>query len=453
MQKCLLFLCCLSPVACADYSSVGGREQNPISIISKFEIIHEFTSPLGSIDAEGTNPIGELVELDGRLYGTLWQRGPNQDPVTQCNLTAVWHEDEQKKRCPGSVYSLALDGTGFQIEHAFMQLDEFGKNIDGYQPRAGLTTLDGRLYGTTWFGGPRGFGEAFSFVPGVPGAFVPERTFGAVAGVSDGTYPMAPLTVADGQLYGVASKNGAEQDGGTIFRLDAQLPLHKFIKATEGGIPRSGLAYTAGKLHGTTSVGGANNRGTYFTYEVATGIFTNIASFPEFVVHPNGRDNTPYNPLIVVSNGWVYGVRPFGGANGTGIIYRGDGLSLKIVFEFDNISAIVPPSPRFSNATGAFPMGALVEGRDGMLYGITRYGGDGGTGNIFRLARDGSLFQSLYSFPSDDTGLPRRPYGGLIVGSDGALYGTTHAGSSPGLGAGGAIYKFVPPTSAIDVCN
>ncbi len=447
MKKIAMFVLLAACQAPLDYSETSQQ-------LGTFEVVHEFTSSLGDPDAEGVAPIGELVEYQGRLHGTLWQRGPNQDPLVKCNLTAVWDEDEQKLRCPGSAYSVNLDGSDFQVEHAFGQLDPTKKNADGYQPRAGLVELDGRMYGTASLGGPRGYGEGFSFVPGVPASFVAERTFGALSGAADGAYPMARLTVADGHLYGVASKYGTEQDGGTIFRLDVQAPLHKFNKATQGGIPRGGLAYLGGKLHGVTNGGAANGRGAYFTFEVSTGTFTNVAPFPAFTTHPNGQDNTPYTPLAVVSDGRVYGVRTFGGASGTGLVFRGDGASLDVIFEFDNVSAATPPTPRFSNATGAFPMGALVEGRDGMLYGVTRYGGDNGTGNIYRIARDGSLFQSLYSFPSDSSGLQRRPYGGLIVGSDGAMYGTTHTGSSSStLGAGGSIYRFTPPTTYAAVCQ
>jgi uncharacterized repeat protein (TIGR03803 family) len=68
-----------------------------------------------------------------------------------------------------------------------------------------------------------------------------------------------------------------------------------------------------------------------------------------------------------------------------------------------------------------------------MLYGTTAYGGAHGSGGIYRRARDGSRFALVHSFDGGS------PYGGLTVGSDGALYGTTF---TPGQ-----VFRFVPPSA------
>src|SRR5262245_22201892 len=63
----------------------------------------------------------------------------------------------------------------------------------------------------------------------------------------------------------------------------------------------------------------------------------------------------------------------------------------------------------------------LVVGRDGALYGTTITGGPFGRGKLFRIDSEGS-FTSL-----DLLGDARRrsPAVALVVGSDGALYGTS----------------------------
>lgn len=91
----------------------------------------------------------------------------------------------------------------------------------------------------------------------------------------------------------------------------------------------------------------------------------------------------------------------------------------------------------FSVAEGARPTGDLVQGRDGLLYGWTSDGGDFNRGTLFRMAADGTGFQTLYSFgqgslPSDGA-VPQK--GGLLEVAPGLFYGTTFEGGLYGRGA------------------
>jgi uncharacterized repeat protein (TIGR03803 family) len=91
---------------------------------------------------------------------------------------------------------------------------------------------------------------------------------------------------------------------------------------------------------------------------------------------------------------------------------------------------------------GVFAVGRLVEGSDGALYGTTAIGGNYKTNNfgsyvsfgtIFKLNKDGSDYSVLHSF--EDTGRDGiGPAAGLLKGSDEALYGTTTSGGSNSLG-------------------
>lgn len=118
------------------------------------------------------------------------------------------------------------------------------------------------------------------------------------------------------------------------------------------------------------------------------------------------------------------------------------------------ITAVAAPSQTFQTLTtfngtdGVVPAG-VIEGTDGNLYGTTSDGGGGqyaGGGTVFRLTTGGSL-STLYSFcslPSCADGL--NPFAGLIQGSNGSLYGTTHQGGStsncPYGGAGcGTVFE------------
>src|SRR5581483_4768277 len=85
-----------------------------------------------------------------------------------------------------------------------------------------------------------------------------------------------------------------------------------------------------------------------------------------------------------------------------------------------------------SAGDGAAPVAALVEGSDGNLYGTTSAGGYFDLGTVFIIHKDGTGFTVLYSFGA--TGDGQMPFGSLVEGSDGALYGTTYGGGADGAG-------------------
>ncbi len=89
---------------------------------------------------------------------------------------------------------------------------------------------------------------------------------------------------------------------------------------------------------------------------------------------------------------------------------------------------------------GAQPNGytpsILTEGNDGNLYGTTENGGTSGDGTVFQLTPSGTL-TTLYSFTGGADGA--NPMGPLVVGTDGNLYGTTS--TDGGTGDGGTFFK------------
>ena len=80
------------------------------------------------------------------------------------------------------------------------------------------------------------------------------------------------------------------------------------------------------------------------------------------------------------------------------------------------------------------PYGALIRGSDGALYGTANSGGAFGMGVIFKIDADGSNLVRLHDF---DGMSGASPAAGLVKGSDGALYGTTESGG----GQGGVIFR------------
>jgi uncharacterized repeat protein (TIGR03803 family) len=104
---------------------------------------------------------------------------------------------------------------------------------------------------------------------------------------------------------------------------------------------------------------------------------------------------------------------------------------------------------------GANPVGRLVQGADGNLYGLTQTGGVSNTlcfygscGTTFRITLDGTL-TTLYTFCSQaDCADGANPSAGLVQGSDGSFYGTTLFGGTAAYctdsGGCGSVFKITP---------
>ena len=93
---------------------------------------------------------------------------------------------------------------------------------------------------------------------------------------------------------------------------------------------------------------------------------------------------------------------------------------------------------------GRDPASPLTFDSAGDAYGTTAAGGDFDLGTVFMLTPSGEE-QVLYSFQGGGDGSD--PHGGVILDSDGNLYGTTVAGGSGGICAGdgcGVIFELKP---------
>jgi uncharacterized repeat protein (TIGR03803 family) len=88
----------------------------------------------------------------------------------------------------------------------------------------------------------------------------------------------------------------------------------------------------------------------------------------------------------------------------------------------------------FNGTDGSSPSASLVVGPDGALYGSTLGGGVFQMGTLFRITADGT-FTKLHDFAGTDGGGPTAD---LVVGMDGALFGSTPVGGS---GGGGTLFR------------
>jgi uncharacterized repeat protein (TIGR03803 family) len=144
------------------------------------------------------------------------------------------------------------------------------------------------------------------------------------------------------------------------------------------------------------------------------------------VTFTNSGPGASISPVCDGTDGMLYGVTSVGGISNRGTLFRfkkdGSGFSTEVNFVFTN---------------GASPCGRLVEGGDGMLYGVTTEGGTNDDGIVYKVNKDGSGFSNLHTF-SLDSGEGGRPPAGLMKGTDGGLYGTTSVG---GAGGAGTVFR------------
>src|SRR6266487_5555600 len=126
----------------------------------------------------------------------------------------------------------------------------------------------------------------------------------------------------------------------------------------------------------------------------------------------NGPARPPRGLLIA---GWVIGRLIFGGATEARAT---DSVGYEQLHKFLR-----------SAGDGEFLYDSVIEGKDGRLYGATLNGGPEDGGLVFALNKDGSGYAVLHNFGHGATnGLS--PWGNVIEGSDGKLYGATREGGS-----------------------
>src|SRR5947208_1444550 len=104
-------------------------------------------------------------------------------------------------------------------------------------------------------------------------------------------------------------------------------------------------------------------------------------------------------------------------------------LNYTVLKSFSGPDGYYPYGGVVEGSDGTNPYAGLVLGNDGALYGTTFYGGSGYSGTVFKLTPDntsptGYTIAILHSFTGTG-GDGAGPYAGLVLGNDGALYGTT----------------------------
>lgn len=437
--------------------------------------------------ADGFFPQGNLISIGGLLYGLAQYGGAHGqgtlfsfNPATG-KVTVLWNFTGSEGIVPGgslievggNLYGTAQYGGANGLGTVFMfapstatatAVYSFRGGSDALNPIAGLASSSGMLYGTSPAGGANGQGAIYAVDPSTG---IESVAYSFTTG-TDAAYPYAPLTAAQGKLFGTSQSGGAN-GAGTVFSFDPaaakEAVLHSFSPDQDGSYPQAGLTFLHGVLYGVASEGGPLGYGTIFSLTTAGDRLDVLQAF-EF-----SEGDYPTAPPLLLA-GMLYGTAGYGGANGQGSVYtlpmQGGALSVlhsftgstpiedlglnvlgKGIFALSSnggsaglgaLAAIAPSRAtttllhEFTAASGFGPVGSLSASPHA-LYGFSDYGGTAGCGGLgcptlFEISPTSGAQTPIYQFPADDPGYS---VGDLLRIGD-KFYGTTYSDGTHGFG-------------------
>jgi len=395
------------------------------------KVLHSFSGGNDGIDPAATL----TADSAGNLYGTTVSGGTGTLCTNGC----------------GTVFELSPVAGGKWKERV---LYSFTGGDDGKNPYGGVI-LDskGDLYGTTVAGGSGGTcagdGCGVVFLLSKSGKSWVETVMYNFTGGKDGFGPGGALVFDSvGNLYGTTPDGGNLQkcNGGgcgVVYQISPvrgggwkQSVLHSFTGGADGAVGSLGplLVDKAGNLFGVAELGGdaSCQCGVVFQITPASGKWK-FKTLHAFTGIPEAA--FPYGGVIADSQGSLYGTTYFGGATGSGSVYKltksKGRFSETVLYSFTG------------GKDGGAPTTTLMFDGKGNLYGTTSAGGDGnGDGVVFKLApkSGGKWVESVvHQFGGGSDG--RNPYYGLIGDTAGHLFGTTAIGGGSGQGV---VFELTP---------
>jgi uncharacterized repeat protein (TIGR03803 family) len=385
-----------------------------------FTVLHSFTG-----GGDGFSPTGMAIDSAGHFYG-----------ATRYGGSHGW----------GVVYRLANKDSNWTL----LPIYSFLGDPDGGEPNGVVIGPDGKLYGTTWFGG-EGSGTVFNLAPPATicvAILCPwtETQLHIFTEFPDGAQPTnadlafdqsgniygTTITGGDGGIFGGCQEFGC----GTVYELGRtgngwdESVLYQFVNGADHN-PWSGVVRdSAGNLYGTAGdVYRLSQNGNNW-------IQTTIYNFPD-----PGDGTDAQAGLVMDASGNLYGSTTSGGSGNGGTAFElspsQGGWTFNVIYSF------------FQLATGApgGPVNPLTIDAAGNLYGATLFDGAYGHGNVFKLTRqNGSWsYTSLHDFTAGSDGAA--PISKILIDSQGNLYGSATYGGIQNAncdGGCGVIFKITP---------
>lgn len=327
---------------------------NPINNDYQVKVNFEFDN------GAGMWPYASLVQgSNGKLYGTTFAGGANRSGV-------LFEFDITK-----GIYTKKFD---FDISN-------------GTTPAASMMLAsNNKLYGVTRYGGAHNAGVIFEYDPSL-NIYSKKIDFQS----SEGSPDAALIQIPNGKMYGVAAAPSAFSNP-ILFEYDpasnAFAKKVDFNGPVDGNTPGGALLYADGKIYGLMRYGGANNKGTLFEYDPATGMMVKLRDF-------SGTSDGagPTGSLVKAQNNKLYGVTELGGSINAGTIFEYDPATGSFNKKFDFTDAL-------SGASNV--QSGLVESSNGKLYGATYEGGSGDFGMIYEFDIESSAYTKKHDFKGID---------------------------------------------------
>ncbi len=310
----------------------------------------------------------------------------------------------------------------------------------GFLPLGSLLSDEqGRIFGVTRDGGENGFGTAYELTP-VNGRwkFKTIFNFSSTVGIPNGGL----IRDSAGNLYGmtddavyelVSNAKQTKWQEKTLYTFgdfDGQVPFGALTYfGAASGAPYDGVS----PLYGVTELGGYNENGVVFALS-PKGRAWNQSVLYRFCATGNCSDGSTPENIVVASPQKIYGSTIRGGAAcGCGTIFELDALrtSNKGPWQHKTLHEFCEQAGGCTD--GVSPTGNLVLDSEGNIFGTTARGGNADNGTIFEVVPGGARASEsvLYRFCAlDDCQDGSFPEGGLTMGSDGTLFGTTVEGGN-----------------------
>jgi uncharacterized repeat protein (TIGR03803 family) len=374
-----------------------------------YTVLHSFAGET----ADGAYPSGNLVQDSaGNIYGVT------------------------------SIGGAGNAGTIFKIDTSGVEtvLYSFTGGADGSAPLAGLfRDPEGNLYGTTETGGDAHCRCGTVFKLDTTNTLTVLHQF---TGQPDGALPdwSSILISVDGELYSTTTYGGkgCEPFGcGVIFKISktgVEKVVYRF-NGTNGASPVSLIRDASGHLYGSTSQS-TSGGGSIFQLDPSGSGFSTLHAFN------GGADGSdPHGRLTRDVNGNIHGVTGYSASTPTCF-----GTGCGVLFRIDASGKETVVHTFLGGSDGRQPVAGLLD-VSGALYGTAVNGGVCfyKCGLLYRVEKTGS-FRELHKFAGGTDG--ELPMGELLLGSDGNIYGTTYmggTGSCTGFTAGcGIIFKYTP---------
>ena len=255
-----------------------------------------------------------------------------------------------------------------------------------------------------------------------------------------GAYPISAPVEVGGTFYGVATY-AASLPYGVVYEISGGVyqGIYQFKPAeaaANGAFPVSLSVGPGGSIWGVTAKGGLG-WGTIF--QVAGGGISTMYKFTADTLGSMG--------VIQAEDGSLYGTASGPNAR-QALIYKLEPVSkaFTIIYPKKDASGQIPPSGNWPGiGPAAYPAAELIQSSDGMLYGVTKIGGQVGRGAIFRINTDGTNLTTIFSMDMNDGRYAISP---MIELSKDDFYGITYQGGDHDQGVLYHLNVHMYPTAA-----